>query len=408
MTYSTVPSNPSPAASGPLAGVRVLDLTSVVLGPLATQILGDYGADVIKIEPPEGDLMRSNGVSLHPGMSSVFLAINRNKRSIALDLKTAEGREVLRRLLPGADVLVHNMRVSAIGKLGFGYPAVAAIRPDIVYCAATGFGQGGPDADKPAFDDVIQAACGLASLNSAGRDAPEYVSSLIADKTTGMAVVNAVLAALYSRERTGRGQYVEVPMLETMVAFVLAEHLGGLTFDPPPAGAGYARLLAGGRKPAPTLDGHIAMLPYTGAHWSAFFKAAGRADLAEKYGMADRQARNANIVPMYRDMAEMTRLRTTAEWMRICAELDIPATPIFALDDLPDHPHLKAVGLFEAAEHPSEGAIRYVRPATKFAATPATVRLQAPLLGQHTDEVLREAGYAEEERADLRKRGIAF
>ena len=386
---------------GPLAGVRILDFTSVVLGPLATQILGDYGADVIKVETPEGDLMRANGVSLHAGMSSVFLAINRNKRSIALDLKAAEGREILRRLIPKADVLVHNMRVSAIEKLGFGYGAVSAIKPDIVYCAATGFGQDGPDADKPAFDDVIQAACGLASLNSAGRDLPEYVPSLIADKTTGMALVNAVLAALYSRERSGLGQYVEVPMLETMVAFMLAEHLGGLTFDPAPSGAGYARLLAGGRKPAPTLDGHIAMLPYTGAHWAAFFKAAGRDDLAEKYGVADRAARNANIVSMYADMAEMTRQRTTAEWMRICAELDIPATPIYALDDLPEHPHLKAVGLFQRAEHPSEGPMWYVNPPTKFARTPAAVRLPAPLHGQHTAEILAEAGYTNSEIASL-------
>ena len=406
MTNADARSRSAEAAHGPLSGVRILDLTSVVLGPLATQILGDYGAEVIKIETLEGDLMRANGVSLHPGMSSVFLAINRNKRSVAVDLKSPDGAEVLRRLVPGVDVLVHNMRVSAIERLGFGYRAVAAIKPDIVYCAATGFGQDGPDRDKPAFDDVIQAACGLASLNSFGREAPDYVPSLLADKTTGMALVNAVLAALFCRERTGQGQYVEVPMFETMVAFMLAEHLGGLTFDPAPAGAGYARLLAGGRKPAPTLDGHIALLPYTGEHWRAFFKAAGRTDLAEKYGVADRRARNANIVSMYRDMAEMTRQRTTAEWLRICASLDIPSTPIFALDDLPDHPHLKAVGLFQAAEHPSEGAIRYVNPPTKFSATPAEVRFGAPLLGQHTREILLEAGYGEKELASLETRGI--
>ena len=394
------------AVRGPLGGVRILDLTSVVLGPLATQILGDYGADVVKIESLEGDLTRTTGVSLHPGMCSVFLAINRNKRSIALDLKTAEGKEVLRRLIAGADVLVHNMRVAAIEKLGFGYRAAAELRPDIVYCAATGFGQDCPDRDKPAFDDIIQAACGLVGLNSLGREQPEYAPSLIADKTTGMALVNAVLAALYYRERSGRGQYVEVPMFETMVAYMLSEHLGGLTFDPAPAKAGYARLLGGGRRPAPTRDGYIAILPYTGDHWYAFFDALGRADLAEKYGRCDRQSRNAQLVEMYSDMAEATRQRTTSEWMDVCAALDIPATPIYAIDDLPEHPQLKAVGLFGRAEHLSEGPIRYGKPPTRFAASPASVRSTAPLLGQHTREILGEAGYAEQEIADLLARRV--
>jgi len=394
------------AAPGPLAGVRILDLSSVVLGPLATQILGDYGADIIKVENLEGDMARSSGVSLHPGMASVFLALNRNKRSLAVDLKSADGKEVLRRLIPGADALVHNMRVTAIEKLGFGYDAVAELKPDIVYCAATGFGQDGPDRDRPAFDDIIQAACGLASLNGIGREQPEYAPTLIADKATGMALANAVLAALFHRERSGRGQYVEVPMLETMVAFLMAEHLGGLSFDPAPAKAGYARLLTGGRKPAPTKDGYIAILPYTGDHWTAFFNSVGRADLAQKYGGADRQSRNEHVVEMYREMRAATRQRTTAEWVEACAELDIPATPIYAIDDLPQHPHLKAVGLFQRAEHPSEGSIRYLNPPTRFAVSPAAVRSPAPLLGQDTRAILREAGYGEQEIAALAARGI--
>ena len=406
MTDGETESKAHITALGPLAGLRILDLTAVVLGPLATQILGDYGADVIKVEPLEGDLMRANGVSLHAGMSSNFLSLNRSKRSLAVDLKTAGGVAVVKRLLAQSDVLVHNMRVAAIERLGLGYAAVAALKPDIVYCVATGYGQDGPDADKPAFDDIIQAACGLVGLNSRGRETPDYIPSLIADKTTGMAVVNAVLAALYCRERTGQGQYVEVPMLETMVAFTLAEHLGGLSFEPPQGAAGYARLLGGGRKPAPTRDGYIALLPYTAEHWRAFFIAAERHDLADKYGNCDREARNAQVADMYRDMAQATATRSSAEWLALCAELDIPATLIYSLDELPGHPHLTAVGLFETREHPSEGTIRQLRPATRFAATPAAIGRDAPLLGEHSEELLRGAGYDEDEIASLLARGV--
>ncbi len=394
---------PSP---GPLTGIRVLDLTSVVLGPLATQILGDHGADIVKVESPGGDMMRANGVSRHSGMSSIFLALNRNKRSLCVDLRVAQGAALLRRLIGGADVLVHNMRVAAMERLGFGYAAVAALNPKIIYCAATGFDQDGPDRDKPAFDDIIQAASGLVSLCAMGRAEPAYVPTLVADKTAGLAVVNAILAALFHRARTGQGQYVEVPMLETFTSFVLAEHLGGLTFTPPSGPAGYARLLSGGRRPVPTKDGFIAMLPYSGAHWTAFFKAVDRPDLVEELEVEDKEKRNANIRSLYAWLAQVTVSRTTAEWMAICEGLDIPAAPIGALDDLPRHPQLEAVGLFETMAHPTEGEIRYIRPTTKFSHSPMSVRLPAPRLGEHTHALLREAGLAPQEIEALTAGGI--
>jgi formyl-CoA transferase len=396
----------APRRSGPLAGIRVLDLTAVVLGPLATQILGDYGADVIKLEPPEGDLMRANGISRRRGMSSIFLAINRNKRSLAIDLKRPEGVAAVKRLLPTIDVLVHNMRTAAIDRLGLGHAACAALNPRLLYCVATGFGEDGPDAGKPAFDDVIQAACGLASLIGHEHGTPDYVPSLIADKTTGLALANAVLAGLFERERSGRGQYVEVPMFETMAAFTLAEHLGGRSFEPPEGPAGYPRLLAGGRKPAPTRDGHVAMLPYTGVHWDRFFRRAGRDDLAAKYGVDDRHARNARVKELYADMHAITRGFTTDALLALCRELDIPATRLYAIDELTEHPHLKAVGLFERQQHPSVGPIVAVRPTTRFARTPADLARPAPELGEHGHEVLREAGLADAEIAALVASGV--
>ena len=397
---------PRAAPAGPLSGVRVLDLTAVVLGPLATQILGDYGADVIKVEPPEGDRMRANGVTRHRGMSSIFLSINRNKRSLCIDLKSAEGVAVIKKLLPTVDVLVHNMRLSAVQRLGLHHEAVLVVNPRLVYCVAPGFGQGGPDENKPAFDDVIQAACGLAGLIGHGSGSPDYVPSLIADKTSGLALANAVLAALFERERSGRGQFVEVPMFETMVAFTLAEHLGGLTFEPPHGPAGYQRLLSGGRRPAPTRDGHVAMLPYSGEHWRQFFIRAGRQDLASKYNFDDRHERNARIQEIYDDMALVTQRMSSAQCLALCEALDIAATRIYTIDELPGHPHLKAVQLFERHEHPAEGTIVGVRPPTRFARTPASVRRLAPLLGEHNDELLREAGLTDAQIAELKTKKV--
>jgi crotonobetainyl-CoA:carnitine CoA-transferase CaiB-like acyl-CoA transferase len=405
ISANSLPRHAEPEAAGPLAGIRVLDVTNVVLGPLATQTLGDYGAEVIKVESPAGDLMRSGSYMRRPGMASTFLGLNRNKRSLCIDLRQAEGAAALRRVVPSCDVLVHNMRVEAIERLGFGYAAVKALRPDIVYCVATGFDEDGPDAGKPAFDDIIQAASGLVAITGIGKDAPDFIPTLVADKMTGMAVVNAVLAALFHRQRTGQGQYVEVPMLETVTAFVMAEHLGGLTFEPP-GPVGYTRILGGGRSPSPTKDGHIGILPYTLDRWTALLKAVGRPELAELPMIKDREVRNARSKDVYALLATITRTRTTAEWMELCHELDIPAMPVYGLDELPRHPQLVATKLFQTAEHPTEGTVHYTRPATKFAATPASVRRLAPTLGQHNAEILREVGFTDDDIAALRSRNI--
>lgn len=394
----------SDAAEGPLAGLRVLDLSTVVLGPYATQTLGDWGAEVIKVEPLAGDLVRNSGVFRHRGMASVFLGVNRNKRSIALDLKSPEGAEVIRRLIPTADVLVSNVRPAGMARLGFGYDACAALNPRLVYAVATGFGQDGPHRARPAFDEIIQAACGLAGVVG-GAGPPRFVPSLIADKVTGLALLSATLAALLARARTGRGQLVEVPMLETLTAFMAVEHLGGLAFDPQHGPTGYERLRH--RQPMPTRDGHMTLLPYSGAHWRAFFAAAGREELADHFRVDDAVHRNRVIDAIYAACAEIAVTRTTAEWLALCETLDIPATGFHALEELADHPHLAAVGMFQDMDHPTEGRLRYARPAARFAETPASVRTPPPRLGEHTEAVLAEAGYTADETRDLLARGIA-
>jgi len=395
----------TPSAPGPLAGIRVIDLTAVLLGPYATQTLGDLGAEVIKVEAPGGDITRHLGPVRHPGMGGIFLGTNRNKRSIVLDLKRASAQAVLRRLAEGADVLVHSIRPASAARLGIGHAALAAVNPRLVYCVACGFGEGGAYAGRPAYDDMIQGGSGVAALQGMALGEPRYAPTLIADKTVGLMVVNAILAALFARERTGRGQAVEVPMFETMVSYLLVEHLYASQFEPPLGPPGYTRILAPDRRPYPTRDGHICVLPYTDKNWADMFRLAGRADLAADPRFAKVANRSRHIAELYAVLATLFRERTSAEWLAALEAADIPCMPVMGPAELLADRHLAAVGMFETREHPSEGTIRNVRSPMRFSATPASTRRLAPNLGEHGREILAEIGYGAGEIAALEAEG---
>jgi crotonobetainyl-CoA:carnitine CoA-transferase CaiB-like acyl-CoA transferase len=379
--------------SGPLEGVRVVDLTSVLMGPYATQILGDYGAEVIKIEAPAGDVMRDVGPMRNPRMGPIFLNTNRNKRSVVLDLKQAAAREVVLRLARNADIFVYNVRPQAMARLGLGHADVSAVNPAIIYAGLVGFGSAGPYAGRPAYDDLIQGMAGVPSLVAQMAGEPRYAPLTIADRTVGLAAAGAIMAALFHRERTGRGQAMEVPMFETMVQYALADHIGGKTFEPPIGPSGYPRLLAPERKPYPTLDGYLCALIYTDRQWRAFFDLAGRGDLKRDPRFADLGSRTRHIGELYGLLGEVVATRTTAEWVKLLRDADIPCAPLNSLEDVLSDEHLRVIGFFRQEEHPSEGRIMSMDVASKFAATPAEIRRHAPRLGEHTLEVLKEAGY---------------
>ena len=385
-------------ATGPLKGIRILDLTTVVLGPFATQTLGDWGADVIKIEGLNGDTARNSGLFRNRGMAANFMQLNRNKRSVALDLKTEGGKEALRRLIPTADAIVTNIRPAGMNRLGFGYEACKALNPRIIFAVATGFGQDGPWRARPAFDEIIQAASGFASAMGSD-DEPMFVPSLVADKLTGMAMVSAVCAALFQRGQSGEGQLVEVPMMETLTAFNTVEMMGGLSYEPPVGPPVYKRMRE--RKPAKTKDGWLTMLPYSAANWCAFFEAVGHPELIEEFGVNDPVLRNRNVGAIYEKMREISQTRTSAEWEKLLLSIDVPHTSFTRMADVTEQPHLKAVAMFPVLDHPTQGQVRVARPPTRFASTPAEIRLPVPLLGEHTAEVLGEAGYSEAEIAAL-------
>ena len=377
---------------GPLAGFRVLDLTSVVFGPLATQVLGDQGADVIKIEGPDGDTTRYTGPARSPDMAALFLGFNRNKRSLVLDLKHEAAKDALWRLIDGADALVHSIRPQAVERLGFAPDAVLARNPRIVYAALTGYGTGGAYAGQPAYDDVIQGQSGVAALMTQLAGEPRYAPMIMGDKTCGLVAAQAITAALLSRERTGKGQYIEVPMFETMAAFTLAEHMFGHIFEPPLGAIGYNRVLAPWRRPYKTSDGYIAMLVYTDAQWRRFWALIGREELGRDQRFATMAARAANIGEVYAIAGECMLARTTHEWLAALGRIEIPCARVTSLEDLVADGHLASVGFFERRTHPTEGALKLPGPPARFAATPTAISRLQPRLGEQSVEVLREAG----------------
>ena len=380
--------------SGPLDGVRVLDLTTVVMGPFATQILADLGADVVKVEPPEGDIMRHAAPMRSPGMGHIFLNANRNKRSIALDLKQAEGRKACLALATRADVLTYNIRPQAMARLRLGYEDVRAVNPRILYVGAFGYSQRGPYAAKAAYDDLIQGAAGLPWLFAqSGASEPRYAPVTLADRTVGLHIVNAVCAALYQREKSGRGQRVDVPMFESLLHTVLGEHLGGASFEPPLGEPGYARMLARGRRPYETRDGYVCVLVYNDKQWRAFFALIGRPELLADPRFATQAARSRNYDPVYELVAAEMKQRSTAEWIAALEGADIPVQRMNSLADIMADPHLAAIGFFRTVEHPSEGRLKSMAVPTEWSATVPEYRRHAPRLGEHTREVLREAGY---------------
>ena len=385
-------------AAGPLDGIRVLDLTSVVMGPFATQVLGDLGADVITIEASRGETNRVMGPGPHPQLSGVSMNLLRNKRNISVDLKAPEGREVLLRLAATCDVFVTNLRPAPLRRLGASYDDIVAVRPDVVYCQAQGFPTDSTRADEPAYDDIIQSATGVADATRRAYGEPTLFPTIFADKVSGLTITYAILAALFHRERTGEGQRVEVPMVDAVRAFMLVEHGAAAIPQPPLGPAGYQRILTPERRPQPTSDGWIHVLPYHQEHYDTLFAVGGRDDMVGDPRTATGRARIENSDWLYSQVRPIMATRTTEEWLEFCREHNIPATGIVSLEDL--------VAELPEAEHPLAGRYKVVPPPVRMSASPPSVRRGAPLVGQHNVEVLTEAGFTEAEVADLTDRKV--
>ena len=383
---------------GPLSGYRILDLTSIIMGPYATQILGDLGADVIAVESARGDTNRIMGAGPHRQLSGIALNLLRNKRNIAIDLKDEAGREVVLKIIRSCDALVTNLRPGPLQRLRLTYDDVRAVRHDIVFCQAHGFPSESDRSGEPAYDDIIQAESGIADLCARVDDEPRLAPTILADKVCGLTVAYAVLAALLHRERTGRGQRIEVPMVDVARSFTLVEHGAGAIPEPPLGPVGYQRILTPNRRPQRTADGWIQMLPYEREHYDALFKAAGRDDLVGDSRYANGRARIANAHDLYAILYEIAADRSTSEWLGLCREHGIPAAAVATLDEL--------VAELPIEHHPVAGAYRLIPSPVRFSETPAQLRRHAPLIGEHSHEVLRETGMSDDEYESLVARGV--
>ena len=393
---------------GPLHGVRVLDLTTVVMGPYATQILADFGADVVKVEPPDGDVMRYAWPFRNPGMGHIFLNANRNKRSVVLDLKQPAARDACLALAARADVLVYNIRPQAMARLRLSYDDVRAVNGRIIYVGCFGYSQRGPYAAKAAYDDLIQGAAGVPwLLHKQGAETPRYAPIIVADRSVGQQVASAVSAALYHREKSGKGQRVDVPMFEHLLQIVLGEHLGGHTFEPQHGEAGYARMLAPDRRPYRTRDGYVCALIYNDKQWKAFFEVIGQPEKFRDPKFSNQEIRSKHYPEAYAFVAEEMKKRSTAEWIEALERADIPVQRMNSIDDIVADPHLAATGYFRPVDHPTEGRIRSMAVPSEWSESAPEYRRHAPRLGEHTREVLREAGLSDDAIAALLRAGAA-
>lgn len=394
---------------GALDGVRIVDMTSVVMGPTATQVFGDHGADVIKVESPSGDTTRHVPPKLSEDMGCAFLQLNRNKRSIVLDLKQSAHLAVMLDLLKSADVFIYSVRPAAIARLGLGPEALAELNPRLITVSLVGFGAGGPYTGRPVYEDLVQGLTAVPSLlMKTGSAEPQFVPTSFNDRAVGWFAAAATSIALYHRTQTGLGQHIEVPMFETMAQGVLNDHMGGRSFLPPNGPPGYPRTLTPERRPYKTLDGYICVIVYTDNHWRSFGKLIGRPNLMETDDrFADLGARTTHATAAYALVREAMQTKTTAEWLEILDAADVPATPLHTLDSIFDDPHLNATGFFERTQHPTEGELLTVRGPANWSRTPPQLRRPAPHKGEHTAEVLSEMGYTADKVAGIANVDIA-